>query len=154
VSGVYTTAVRILAPPEAVFPYLVDPELIVRWMGEWAELDPTPGGKLALDVTGIPLRGEFLVVEPPNRVVFTWGVAGSDGFRPGSTTVEIRLRPDGPDAAATVVELSHRDLPDDELVQHSIGWGHFLARLAAAATGSDPGPDPWAAPSGQADPAH
>ena len=69
---VYTTAVRIDAPPAEVFPYLTDAELMVRWMGEWAELQPKPGGRLAIDINGVPIRGEYLVVEPPHRVVFSW----------------------------------------------------------------------------------
>jgi uncharacterized protein YndB with AHSA1/START domain len=143
VSGTYRTSVRIEAPPAAVFDYLVDAEQVVRWMGDWAELDPVAGGKLAMDINGVPIRGEFLVVDPPHRVVFTWGAAGSAALAPGSTTVEIRLRADGD---ATVVELAHRDLPPAELDQHGVGWGHFLARLATAASGADPGPDPWATP--------
>ena len=142
-SDTYRTSVRIEAPPRTVFDYLVDPDLIVRWMGDWADLDPVAGGKLAVDINGVPIRGEFLVVEPPHRVVFTWGAAGSDVLAPGSSTVEIRLRADGADGAATVVELAHRDLPPTELDQHGIGWGHFLARLVVAGTGADPGPDPW-----------
>jgi uncharacterized protein YndB with AHSA1/START domain len=142
-NGGFTTTVRIDAPPAEIFPYLVDTDLITRWIGEWAELDPTPGGKLALDVNGVPIRGAFLVVEPPHRLVFSWGAAGNDVIGPGSTTVEIRLRPDGD---GTLLELAHRDLPLEELPQHGIGWGHFLARLVVAATGADPGPDPWMRP--------
>jgi uncharacterized protein YndB with AHSA1/START domain len=139
--GVYTTSVRIEAEPHEIFPYLTDADLIVRWMGDWAELDATPGGKFVLDVNGIPIRGEFLIVEPPRRVVFSWGAAGSDVLAPGSTTVEIVLRPDG---KGTMLELFHRDLPPEELDQHGVGWGHFLDRLLVAAAGGDPGPDPWA----------
>jgi uncharacterized protein YndB with AHSA1/START domain len=141
----FRTSVRIEAPPAEVFRYLVRADLITRWMGDWAELDPTPGGTFALDVTGVPIRGEFLVVEPPHRLVFSWGAAGSDVLGPGSTTVEIRLRPDGD---GTLLELDHRDLPAEELPKHRIGWEHFLSRLtvAVAATGADPGPDPWARP--------
>jgi uncharacterized protein YndB with AHSA1/START domain len=137
----YTASVRIDAAPVEVFPYLTDAELIVRWMGDWAELDPTPGGKLVIDINGVPIRGEYLVVEPPHRVVFSWGAAGSDTLAPGSTTVEIVLRPDGD---GTLVELAHRDLPADELDKHGVGWSHFLARLVSASSGHDPGPDPWA----------
>jgi uncharacterized protein YndB with AHSA1/START domain len=36
----FTTSVRIAAAPETVFPYLTDPALMVRWMGEWADLHP------------------------------------------------------------------------------------------------------------------
>lgn len=137
----FTTSVRIEASPAEVFPYLTDPELVVRWMGDWADLQPKPGGPLALDVNGVPIRGEYLVVEPPHRLVFTWGALGSDVLAPGSTTVEILLRADG---AGTVLELAHRDLPPEELPKHDVGWGHFLDRLVVAATGARPGPDPWA----------
>jgi uncharacterized protein YndB with AHSA1/START domain len=140
----YTTAVRIKAPPEEVFPYLTDPELMVRWMGDWADLQAEAGGRFSLDINGVPIRGRYTVVEPPHRVVFTWGAAGNDVLPPGSTTVEIRLRPDGD---GTLLELSHRDLPPEELPQHRIGWAHFLSRLEIATTGTDPGPDTWAAKS-------
>ncbi|MGH9277696.1 MAG: SRPBCC family protein [Acidimicrobiales bacterium] len=137
----YTTSVRIDAPPSDVFPYLTEADLMIRWMGDRADLDPTPNGRFVLDINGVPIRGEYLLVEPPHRVVFTWGAAGSDTIAPGSTTVEIVLRPDGD---GTVLELAHRDLPPEQLDQHGIGWGHFLSRLALAGAGRDPGPDPWA----------
>jgi hypothetical protein len=46
------------AAPEAVFPYLTDASLM-RWIGEWAELDPVPGGVFALNVES----GALAVVE-------------------------------------------------------------------------------------------
>ena len=49
------------------FPYLIDAELMVRWMGEWAELQPKAGGRLAIDINGVPIRGDYVVVEPPHR---------------------------------------------------------------------------------------
>jgi uncharacterized protein YndB with AHSA1/START domain len=137
----YVTEVRITATPDEVFPYLTDADLMVQWMGNWAELDPVAGGKFVLDINGVPVRGEYLAVEPPHRVVFSWGCAGHETLPPGSTTVEITLRADGDE---TVLELVHRDLPPEELAQHDTGWGHFLPRLAIAASGGDPGPDPWA----------
>lgn len=125
----YTTTVRIDAPPAAVFPYLVDAALLVRWMGEHAELTPEPGGTFAVDIRGVPVRGEYVLVEPPTRVVFTWGVPGSDAVPAGSTTVEITLVADGD---ATVLELEHRDLPPEEIGRHGEGWEHFLPRLGLA----------------------
>ena len=132
--GAYTTSIRIEARPADIFPYLTDPELLVRWMGDWAELDPTPGGKFVVDINGVPIRGEYVVVEFPHRVVFSWGAAGSDALAPGSTTVDTQLRLDGDD---TVLELAHYDLPADELERHGIGWGHFLARPVVAGKGAD-----------------
>jgi uncharacterized protein YndB with AHSA1/START domain len=138
----FVTSVRIDAPPGAVFPYLTDPALMVRWMGDWADLHAEPGGAFAVDLSGVPIRGRFVAVEPPHRLVFTWGAAGNDGLPPGSTTVEVTLRPDGD---ATVVDLVHRDLPADERPRHGVGWGHYLLRLSVAAAGGDPGPDTWEA---------
>jgi uncharacterized protein YndB with AHSA1/START domain len=140
-SDAFTTSVRIDAPPEEVFPYLTDARLIIRWMGDWAELDPTPGGKLVLDIRGVPIRGEFIEVDPPRRLVFSWGAAGSDVLPPRSTTVEILLYPDG---TGTLLELTHRGLPQEELPKHATGWNHFLERLVIASAGGDPGPDTWA----------
>jgi uncharacterized protein YndB with AHSA1/START domain len=136
----YETSIRIAAMPDEVFPYLTDSSLLVRWMGDWADLEPSAGGRFVVDVNGVPIRGTYVVVEPPNRVVFTWGAAGNSVLPPGSTTVEITLRLDGDE---TLVELVHRGLPPEELPQHGVGWTHFLGRLQVVAAGGDPGADDW-----------
>jgi len=135
----YTTSIRIEAKPDEVFPYLTDAALMVRWMGDWAELVPEPGGAFILDIQGIPVRGEYRLVEPPYRVVFSWGVAGNDVVPPGATTVEITLASDGD---GTLLQVVHRDVPSDEMPDYGRGWGHYLPRLAVAGAGGDPGPDP------------
>ena len=127
-----TASVRIAAPPSTVFGYLVDPALLVRWIGEWADLDPRPGGVFSLDVGAAAVRGRFVAVEPPTRVVFTWGVPGSATIPPGSTTVEILLREDGSD---TVVDLVHHDLPAAEQPGHLAGWVRCLDHLVLALGG-------------------
>lgn len=124
-------SIRIAAPPDVVFPYLTDPLLLARWFGDATGSTPEPGGPFALtfaDATAV--RGQFVTVDPPKRVVFTWGVAGSDVLPPGSTTVEIVLTPDGPD---TVVDLTHHDLPPSELPSHQAGWTGLLNKLEHAA---------------------
>ena len=73
--------------------------------------------------------------------MISWGHAGSDRLPPGSGTVEITLTAI---REGTRVTVEHRDLPPEEAVQHAVGWPHFLGRLAAAATGLDPGLDPFA----------
>jgi hypothetical protein len=55
--------------------------------------------------------------------------------------VEVSFTPDG---EGTLVRLSHSRLPNAGAVAfHRAGWGHYLERLAVAAGGQSPGPDPW-----------
>ena len=131
---------RIKARPETVFAYLTEPERFVRWMGVEAQLDPRPGGVYRVRVPqGFLARGEFTEIDPPRRVVFSWGWEGHATVPPGSTTVEVTLTPDGDD---TVVRLVHSGLPDtSEAEQHAQGWDRYLDRLVTAGAGGDPGPD-------------
>lgn len=122
-------SVRIEATPPEVFQYLVDPALFVLWMGEWAELDAHAGGTFAVDLGDTRVRGHFVHVEPPHRVVFTWGVPGDDVLPEGSTTVEVALTPDG---TGTIVELTHRDVPAVQVPGHRAGWTLHLDRLCVA----------------------
>ncbi|HEX5495931.1 MAG TPA: SRPBCC family protein [Mycobacteriales bacterium] len=121
---------HIKAPPEVVFGYFTDPALIVTWIGERAELDPRPGGVFWLDMGEVVARGAYITVEPPHRVVFSWGVPGRDAMPPGGSTVEVVLTPDGDD---TMVVLTHRGLPSTHIGDHRAGWEHRLARLRLAA---------------------
>ena len=123
-------SVRIAAPPEVIFPYLTDPELIVSWIGQRADLAPAPGGVFAVDFERSLVRGTYLVVEPPHRAVFTWGVIGDDALPPGASTVEITLTPDGD---ATIVRLTHRGLPAAKRAPHAQGWAECLDRLLVSA---------------------
>jgi uncharacterized protein YndB with AHSA1/START domain len=134
-----TASIHIEAPPEVVYEYFTRPEAMVRWMGESALLEPEPGGRFTLDIGGAPVRGRFLELEAPHRIVISWGYAGSEVLPPGASTVEVRLVEQ---SGGTRVELEHRDLPARDARPHAIGWAHYLARLAIAAPGRDPGPDP------------
>ena len=130
----------VAAPPEEVYRYLVDSDLWARWQGIEASHDPSPGGLFRLRMAnGTTARGQFVDLDPPHRVVFTWGWVDHPGLPPGSTTVEIALTPveDG-----TLIRLTHQGLPVDELELHRQGWRHYLGRLDSVSTGSDPGRDP------------
>jgi uncharacterized protein YndB with AHSA1/START domain len=134
--------ITIDASPETVFAFFTDPEKMKLWKGVEAELDPRPGGIYRVHVTREAIAsGEYVRVDPPNEVVFTWGWEG-DGqpVPPGSSTVTVTLTPTG---AGTHLRLSHTGLPSQHMVdQHSDGWGHYLGRLQIAAAGGDPGRDP------------
>ena len=142
-AGAFTvnSEIRIDAAPEAIFPFLTDPQKIVRWKGVDATLEASPGGVYRVNVTGVKHAvGEYLEVDAPNRVVFTWGWEGDEQLPPGSSTVTIELISDGD---GTIVRLTHSGLPEGADAAQLQGWEHFLPRLAIVASGGDPGPDPW-----------
>ena len=138
-----TAAVHIDAPPERVYEYFTRADAIVTWMGDYAVLEAKPGGQFTVDVKGAPVRGRFLDLDPPHRILISWGYAGSGRLPPGASTVEIRLTAE---SGGTRVELEHRDLPAEERPGHVSGWTHYLTRLGAAGAGRDPGPDPGMPP--------
>ena len=142
-SDVLEREVRIAARPETVFAFFTDPAKMTLWKGTSATLDPRPGGIYRVNVTGRDIaRGEYIEVVPHSRVVFTWGWEGEDSpLQPGASTVEVTLTPDGD---GTIVLLRHLGLSADQREAHGEGWDHYMARLARAAAGVDPGPDPWA----------
>ena len=140
--GLTEHEIRVAASPDTVFAYFTDPARLVEWMGTEATLDPRPGGICRINPSGhAAMLGEFVEVDPPRRIVLTWGWE-TELFAtpPQSTLVEVSLRPIGGD---TVVHLVHRRLQPEAVALHRAGWEHYLMRLAVTASGSDPGVDPW-----------
>lgn len=133
------------APPAIVFAMFVQPELLVRWIGDSAELDPRPGGVFRFTLGDRDAcRGRYLAVDPPRRVVFTWGWERAEAIPvpADSTTVEVDLTPRG---SGTHLRLVHRGLDGDAMLLHEHGWQRFLDQLRAAVTDDQPAsarPDP------------
>lgn len=133
--------VHIDASPETVFEFFTDPVKAVRWMGVSATLDPRPGGVYRVEIGEWIAVGEFVEVEPPNRIAWTWGWENDDTLTaPGSSTVALTLTPTN---GGTHVRLVHSGLPSERAAEaHGHGWDQYMARLSLAAAGGDPGPDP------------
>lgn len=125
---------RISARPETVWRYWTDPQRMCDWWGTSAELDPRPGGRCRVEMSGGPIMlGEYLELVPHERIVFSFGwesATGAPDVAPGSTRVEVTLAADGGD---TIMTLCHTGLPTAFADDHASGWGHFLALLATAA---------------------
>jgi uncharacterized protein YndB with AHSA1/START domain len=128
------------ADAATIFAYLTDADRLVRWMGVSATLEPHPGGLYLVDIgTARVVRGEFKEVVPVSRLAYSFGWDRSDELPPGSSLVEIDLIPQG---NGTLVRMTHSGLPSELVPAHVEGWRHYHRRLAIAATGRDPGPDP------------
>jgi uncharacterized protein YndB with AHSA1/START domain len=136
----HSSSIEIDASPDEVFAYLITPDGMTTWMGTRAVLDPRPDGVFEVDIAGTPVRGRYLAVDPPHRVVVSWGVAGSEDLPPGASTVSFTLTPT---TSGTRVDLLHSGLPEPRVAGHRDGWAHFLPRLVIAARGDDPGLDQW-----------
>jgi uncharacterized protein YndB with AHSA1/START domain len=138
----YERTLLIAASPDTVWEFFVDSEKLMRWKGIEAELDAKPGGRYHCEVIpGHTARGEFVELDRPRRLVFTWGWDGQEGVPPGSSTIEVDLTPEGD---GTSLRFVHKDLPSPEAVaSHAHGWDHYLPRLEIAAAGGNPGEDPW-----------
>ncbi len=133
----------IQALPETIFPFLVDPTKMTRWMGIAVDLEPHPGGIYRVEINERDIaRGEFVEIQPPHRVVFTFGWEAEDAsIASGASRVEIELTPS---RGGTQVRLTHHGLPAESRAAHLEGWDHYVVRLRTVAEGNDPGPDPWA----------
>lgn len=130
--------VHVAATPETVWSFLSDGARFAAWLGAFAGQAPLPGTQVEARVGGA-IRveygndtravGQITALEPPRRVVFTWGYEGPQAqLAPGSTEVEITLTPT-PDG--THVQLHHRGLANaQQRREHVGGWMHYLAMLA------------------------
>ena len=132
------------ASPETVWQFLIEADKLDRWFGGQAWLDPRPGGQYRVDVIGGHIAaGEFVELDPPRRLVHTFGWEPEGGQEnpvpPGSSTIEFELEPSGD---GTILKFRHYGLPNAEAAtSHAHGWDHYLARLVVAGGGGDPGED-------------
>lgn len=129
-------SIHVEAAPERVYDHFTRPEALVGWMGEHAVLDPRPGGEFTVNIRGVPVRGRYLALDPPHRLLISWGHAGSERLPPGASLLEVALRPA---TGGTLVQIRHSRLPEPEATDHVRGWRHFLGRLAVLAPHVGPG---------------
>jgi uncharacterized protein YndB with AHSA1/START domain len=133
---------HIAAPPATVFAFLTDPEKIVNWIGAEATTEAHPGGlylvKGVRDSANVA-RGRFREVVPVHRLAYSFGWDGRDEVPPGSSLIEIDLIDQN---NGTLLRMTHSGLPNAaQCAAHDKGWAHYLARLAVAAAGGNPGID-------------
>jgi len=128
-------SIEIAAPPEQIFPLLVEPEALQRWWPDLAELDPREGGRFRMEFAGgeSVVTGEVTVFEPPRALGLTWAWDG----RPAATATRIDLTVTPLEDGRSRVEVIHSgwERVPDLRPAHDAGWAHFLGSLAALAEG-------------------
>lgn len=128
---------RIDASPEDVFDAWTTADSMKQWMlpGPTKEarvtLDARVGGRFRIDMIGDGAThehtGEFLVVDRPRVLKFTW-ISRSTGQQ--VSTVTVSLEPKG---RQTVLTLTHEGLPNEESARnHEKGWTDIVEKLASA----------------------
>jgi uncharacterized protein YndB with AHSA1/START domain len=139
------------APAEQVFGMFTDPRQLIRWIGISADLEPRPGGRFRFEVVpGQFCEGQYVILDRPVRLVFTWGWTDPGfGLAPGTSRVEVTLARAGEDGRQTRLRLVHTGLAGDLGLLHDDGWSRFLGRLAAVTSGRDPAAYPGEQPAGR-----
>ncbi len=131
---------QIAVPRERVFAAWLDSESLAHWMrpGDVTHatvaVDPRVGGAFRIVMQGRrdgvdhEHRGEYLVIEPPSLLSFTW-ISRSTDYEPTVVTIEFHERGTG-----TELVLTHRRLAPKAVEGHRKGWTDILRVLDEALT--------------------
>lgn len=129
------------APPERLFAAWTDPSLLRRWFAAepgWttpeAEVDIRVGGSYRLSMRGTDgivrtVVGEYLEVDPPHRLVYTWrwlahGDRAADEI---ATVVSVDFVAEGQRTRVVLEQRGHESKAD--LDSHDRGWRGCLDKL-------------------------
>ncbi|HEX2815599.1 MAG TPA: SRPBCC family protein [Phenylobacterium sp.] len=127
--------------PEQVFDAFLNVETARRFLfatatGEMlvAEIDPRVGGRFTFterrpEMGDVLHTGEYLEIDRPRRLVFTFGVPQ---FNPAYTRVTVEIVASGSGCALT---LTNDDVPAEYAEGNQDGWSRILASLVPAISG-------------------
>jgi uncharacterized protein YndB with AHSA1/START domain len=128
----------IRAPRQQVFDAWTKPEELKRWHApgpltvSLAEIDLRKGGKYRIHMrepggNEHRVSGVYREVDPPSRVVYTWGWDGDHPVKNSLVTLEFRDL-----GGATEVVLRHEGFPEGgEQADHEKGWTSIMDKLEA-----------------------
>ncbi|TCC39572.1 SRPBCC family protein [Kribbella sindirgiensis] len=116
-------------------------DLLVQWycpnpkLDLKVQADVRTGGSYVVEMGPYVVRGTYLEVEPPRRLVFSWKWDGTDD-EPTRVEVELSEVPDG-----TRMLLSHTGFATaEDAANHRQGWEPEVLRLAELLTVRQPDP--------------
>jgi uncharacterized protein YndB with AHSA1/START domain len=118
---------------ERVFAAWLNPASLAQWMrpgkttDATAEVDARVGGKFRIVMVqeggNFEHTGEYLAIEPPARLSFTW-ISQATELRPTVVTIDFVERD-----AGTELVLTHRRLPVSQIESHRSGWSDIVRML-------------------------
>jgi uncharacterized protein YndB with AHSA1/START domain len=113
------------APRELVFSFFTDSARWASWWGTGSTIEAKAGGRVFIKHPGgNEASGEVLDVEPPERIVYTYGYASGTPMPPGASRATIRLEPH---ERGTLLHLVH-EFPDTaSREEHVQGWRYQLS---------------------------
>jgi uncharacterized protein YndB with AHSA1/START domain len=130
--------------PAEAFRAWTEPALFQQWfipmpgMRATAKVDLRPGGKYQIffvrseEQPNVIVDGEFIVIDPPHYLEYTWILAEAPcSGSPNHTVVKVAFRDLGEER--TEVVLTHEGFTNPEDGEgHNRGWTSILEHMAAA----------------------
>jgi uncharacterized protein YndB with AHSA1/START domain len=120
-------------PRERVFAAWLNPASLAQWMrpGKMTdaevEVDPRVGGRFRIVMIERHERhehtGEYLAIEAPARLSFTW-ISKATDLKSTVVTIDFLERD-----AGTELILTHRRLPASQIESHRRGWTDIVQKL-------------------------
>jgi uncharacterized protein YndB with AHSA1/START domain len=118
-------SIVINAPRDTVFNYFTDSERWARWWGQGSTIDARAGGAVHIvHPGGVQVAGEILEIDPPSRLVFTYGYVSGTPMPAGASVVTIQLEED---RAGTRLNLLHVFPDENARNEMAQGWRFQLS---------------------------
>jgi len=118
----------IRARRETVFRYFTDSARWATWWGAGSTIEAKVGGKVFVRYpNAVEASGEVLEIEPPRRIVYTFGYASGDPVGVGESRIAITL---DEVAEGTRLELVHAFADAAARDPHVQGWRYQLSVFA------------------------
>jgi len=134
------------APAPVVYGEWLDPDALADWMCprparcRRVQAEPVVGGSLLLEIeeygTVFFVTGQYLVLDPPNRLSFSWSCStwADPSVR---SVVDVSLEP--APGEQTLMTITHTLLPPGLADQHARAWEAIASQLAAKLAALAPG---------------
>lgn len=120
--------VVIHATPETVFRFFTDSKRWAKWWGRGSTIDARPGGQFLIQYPeGTQAAGEVIELDPPRRIVLTYGYVSGKLIAVGGSRVTIEVQPD---PRGSRVHLKHELAEAAVRDEHVQGWRYQLSLFA------------------------